>query len=144
MPSASPLAPKLTLDLSGPFFKADITKTILTNAGRMMEGIAQEGERTAVEALSVGEGGREPLGANVSPSRASGHVKGRVRSLRGHPWAFTAVISINNVGFTPEQGIALMAGASEVEAETHAFARTAAALRQARAVLRANLTEGLE
>jgi len=138
------LAPKLKVNLSGPFFQRDVNATLRQNIRRMLEGIVTEGASEIAEALQAGEAGREPLGAGLTPDRASDYVVGRVKSLTGNPWALYGVVSINNHGLSPEQGIALMAGASEVERETHAFRRIASALRGAKAAIRANLTEGLE
>lgn len=132
------------VEFSGPFFTRDPGATLRGNIVRMMQGIAEEGEAAVQKALGQGEGGRLPISHGVQPSRVSGHAIGRVRSLSGKPWAATAVISINNSGFSAGEGISLMAAAAKVEAETHAFRRTATALRSARAMLRANLTEGIE
>ena len=138
------LAPKVSVDLSGPLFERDVKATVRENIRTMLQGIAEEGASSVRDDMAFGEGGRQPISDNVSPDRESEWVFGRVRSLAGKPWALTAVISINNHGLSSEQGIALMAGAARVESETHAFRQAASGLRGARAILAADLTRNLE
>ena len=130
-----------TIDLSGPFFTKDPRRTFLQNVRDLMDVIAREGEADVKAQLRQGEPARAPLSAGLSPARVSGHVRGRVSSLSGRRWAYTAVVSVNNSGLSKKQGIALMAAAAVVERRTGAFKRTGTRLRKA--VKRADLTKGL-
>lgn len=124
-------APKLTVDLSGPFFQRDPGKTLYANIGRMLEGLAEEGERLVQSRYPVFSGD------------GKAGVRGRVRSLTGKKWAVTAVISQTHVYPWPSGGAKQYRG-GKTEARHHMFRDTARALRRSRAVLSANLTKGLE
>lgn len=132
---------RIGIDVSGPFFRKDPGATIRQNVQRMLAALASEGELAIRGELGASHAPISGLGTHVNQ-----YVHGRIISVEpaGHVWTYHAVISVNNVGFTPAQGIALMAAASVREGQTHAFKRVASGLRSARAVLRANLTEGLE
>lgn len=130
-----------TIDLSGPFFEADPSKTFRQNVRLMLDALAEEGERDVKAQLAQGEPRRYPLGMGLG--RVSRHAIGRTRALDNKQWAMTAVISVNNSGLTPVQGIKLMAAASYLEGEVHAFRRTAGRLRRARAINTAELAKGL-
>jgi hypothetical protein len=132
-----------TIDLSGPFFTKDIRRTMRSNIEDLVAAIAEEAETDVSAQLAAGEAGRALISAGVQPARLSSHVIGRVRSIGGKDWHRTAVVSINNTGFTKKQGTALMAAASVVEGKTHAFRRTTARLRKSRAVNQAELLKGL-
>jgi hypothetical protein len=109
-----------------------------------MAAVAAEGEADAKAQMASGQGGRYRIqAAGVTPGRVSGHVVGRVQSLTGKPWAVTAVVSVNNRGYSKKQGTSLMAAAATVEAETHAFRTTKSRLRKARAVNQAELLKGI-
>jgi hypothetical protein len=87
--------------------------------------------------------------ARRAPIRALGdrvadHVIGRVASLSGRKWQTAAVVQVLNQGFSGAEGRSLMAAASTVEGETRAIRNVTRQLRSARAVLRANLTQGIE
>ena len=129
------------ISLSGPFFERDPRKTFRQNARVMMQRIEEEGEGDVRQQMEAGESGRAEISHDMG--RVSQHVVGRVVSLTGKPWQVTAVISVNNSGFSPAEGIALMAAASRVESETHAFRRTTNRLRRARAVNAAELLKGI-
>lgn len=156
------MAPRTSvkMGLSGPFFTKNVQATMQDNIRTMMQAMAEEGARYAIEELRAGEGGRAPIAAFDSTrrhrtsgrlatvtsggDRASSHVRGRVASISGKRWTYHATISINNRGFNRAQGISLMAAAAEAERETQAFKRTSSRLRAARAVNAAELTRGLE
>jgi hypothetical protein len=123
--------PKLQVDLSGPLFSRDVKKTVRQNIRRMLEGLAEEGERLARSAWPVLTGaGRD-------------HTEGRVRSLTGKPWFLTAVISAQHVYPWPNGGAKQYRG-GKAERRVGMFRRTATAIRRSRAVISANLVEGLE
>lgn len=130
-----------TIDLSGPFFRKDPTKTFRQNIRVLMDAIAAEGEEDVKAQLRAGNAGRKPI--RRLGDHTSDHVIGRTRSLKGKRWAVTAVVSVNNSGYSRAQGVSLMAAASSVESRTHAFRRTAARLRKARAVNSVELTKGM-
>lgn len=132
----------MTIRKDGPFFRHDPVKTFGENVEDLMGTIAREGESDVRAQLASGQSDRYPISSGVRPARTSEHVVGRVRSLGGRPWHRWAVVSINNQGFTPAQGIALMAAASWVEGETHAFRKTTG--RIARAIDRQDLAKGLD
>jgi hypothetical protein len=132
-----------TIDLSGPFFTKDPRKTFRPNARVMLKAIEEEGEADVRAQLRAGESGRVPISHGVTPNRVSAHVVGRVASLTGKPWQVTAVVSVNNSGFSRQEGIALMAAASRVERETHAFRKTTNRLRRSRKANAAELLKGL-
>lgn len=133
-----------TIDLKGPFFTKQPGKTFRQNVRVMMAAVAAEGEADVQAQLRAGEGNRRRISHGVAPDRVSGHAVGRVHSLGGNLWAVTAVISVNNSGLTPAQGIALMAAAAVVERQTHAFRRTTGRLRRARSVNTTELLKGID
>lgn len=131
-----------TIDTKGPFFTKDVRKTLRANIKDLMNAIAAEGEADVVAQLRSGEGGRKPM-RGIAPARVSGHVHGRTASLSGKPWQVTAVVSVNNSGFSRKQGITLMAAASKVEGQTHAFRRTTGRLRRSQKANTSELLKGL-
>lgn len=136
----APRKPALYAQFSGPFFTSDPTKTFRGNARSMLRQIALEGERIIAAELRSGEVGRSPIHARtVSPVRVSGHVTAGIPFTPvGGKAARRGNINVNvyvpNFGYTPKEARSLMAAYSRVEAETHAFRRTANALRRSRAV----------
>ena len=129
--------------MDGPFFQRDPGITFRQNVRRLMRAVAEEGEQDVVTQLRHNEGRRAPIRLVRHEPRVSQHVVGRIKSLKGKPWAVTAVISVNNRGFTPAQGISLMAAAVSTERETGAFKRTTARLRKANKVNVAELLKGI-
>lgn len=133
-----------TIKKDGPFFRHDVGKTIDGNIQSLMEALAHEGETDVAAQLRAGERQRYPLSEGLHPSRVSGHVVGRVHSMTGGSWHRTAVISINNSGFSADQGKALMAASSWVESQVHAFRKTTGRLKATRVVNQAELAKGLD
>jgi hypothetical protein len=130
-----------TIDMSGPFFTKDPKKTFRQNVRDMMDQLAEAGESDVKAQLQAGAGSRAVISHGVSPDRVSEHVVGRTKSISMKRWALTAVVSVNNIGLSRQGGIALMAAASRLESQTHAFRKTAA---RARKVSKMNdLTKGL-
>ena len=129
--------------LTGPFFTKDPRLTFRQNARVMLAAIADEGETDVKVQMEAGESGRKPISTRVTPNRVAGHVVGRVKGMSGKPWAVTAVVSVNNSGFTKAQGKALMAAASRVEGEVHAFRKTTNRLKRSRKINAAELLKGL-
>lgn len=129
---------RLTTELDGPLFRADIRATVRDNARAMLDDLVTEGAGDVARRLRAGSSGR----AEVSRlgGRVADRVGGRIRSIGGRPWERTGVVSINARGLTPIQGAALMAAASIVERRTGAFRR---GLGGSRAIGRADLLRGL-
>jgi len=132
-----------SITFDGPFFRKDPARTFRQNIRDLSDRFAAEGEADVRQQMRAGEVARRPIAAGVSPSRVSAHVVGRTSSLAGRRWAVTAVVSVQNAGFTKRQGTALMAAAARVEAETHAFRRTVSRLRRGRRQIEAELFEGI-
>ena len=130
-----------SIHYDGPFFTKDPGKTFRANVRTMMRALGEEAQRDVETQMRHNEGRRAPI-AELG-DHASRHVVSRVKSLRGKPWEAAAVISVNNQGFTPEQGVSLMAAASEVERQTGANKRTASRLRKSRKINVAELLKGI-
>jgi len=130
-----------SIHYDGPFFTKDPRKTFRQNIRTMMRAIAEEAQQDIETQMRHNQGRRAPI-AELG-DHVSSHVVGRVKSLRGKPWQVTAVISVNNTGFTPAQGISLMAAASEVESQTGAVKRTTSRIRKSRKVNAAELLKGI-
>lgn len=128
-----------TISLDGPFFSRDPAKTFRKNVREYMAALAEQGESDVKAQLRQGEAARAPVSRGVG--RVSHHVRGRAQSLRGKPWASTAVVSVNNSGWSQAEGIALMAAAAEIESRTRVFKRTTSRLRKLRKTV--DLTEGM-
>lgn len=128
---------KVTVDLSGPLFTRDPGLTVKGNIRRMMDGIAQEGQ-TAVRAQIAS------LPLPYSTGWTVDHAIGRTTSYAGKHWWLHAVISANTDGMDQRLAIRTKAAAASVERRFHPFRRVGSALKRSRAVLVANLTEGLE
>jgi hypothetical protein len=138
------MAPRsVTTILKGPFFEKDPGKTFRQNIRVMMDAVAAEGQADVRAQLQAGQGSRFPLGGGLRPGRVSGHVIGRTVSLVGKRWAVSAKISVNNRGLSPKQGVKLMAAASYLEGQTHAFRRTKGRIGRAKRVNAAELLKGL-
>jgi len=130
-----------SISMKGPFFTADIRKTVAQNKRDFLDQLAKAGEEDVRTQLRAGEGNRYPLGGGIRPGRVSGHVVGRTTSLSGKHWLATAKVSVNNSGFSKKQGIKLMAAASWLESQVHAFRRTRGRL--TRLAKKADLLKGL-
>lgn len=131
-----------TIRYDGPFFRKDPARTFRQNIRTMLDATAQEGATDVRAQLAAGNASRAPI--RYIGDHVSAHVVGRVHSLSGKPWAVTAVVSVNNSGYSKRAGIALMAAASEVEGRTGAFRRTQTRVRRAKAVNAAELLKGIE
>lgn len=120
------------VELTGPFFEHQPGLTLRGNIRKMMAAVAQEGQRAVQSLYPVG-----PTGAG----RAG--VVGRVASLSGKPWMASAVISQSHVYPWPGGGQAQYRGGKS-EARHHMFRTVYRDLRSSKAVLAANLTQGIE
>jgi hypothetical protein len=131
-----------TIQKTGPFFAKDPGKTFRQNARILMAAVAFEGERDVRAQMQAGNARRRPI--SRLGGHASDHVLGRTAGISGRPWAVSAVVSVRNTGFSPIQGVSLMAAASRVEQETHAFRRTTSRIRRSRAANLEELLKGIE
>lgn len=131
-----------SIHLDGPFFQKDPGQTLSANLRVMLEAVAAEGAADVQEQLHAGAASRAAI--SLLGDHVAEHVRGRVASLVGRDWWQHAVISVNNSGWSQHEGISLMAAASRVESEVHAFRKTASRLRSSRAVNIAELTKGIE
>jgi len=131
-----------TIKFDGPFFTGDPAKTFRQNIRALMDVVAAEGEADVKAQMAVGASGRAPIRA-LPAQRVSDYVRGRTVSLTGKRWAVTAVVSVNNSGFSKREGISLMAAASRVEGQTGAFKRTTARLRRVAKQAEAVLLKGI-
>lgn len=93
----------LGIELEGPFFTADLTKTMQANAHALVVRMAQVGE---AEARSRAYGAPRKA---AGPSYSAGFIRGRTDALGGRRWATTAVISADTTSLD-------QAGARRVQA----------------------------
>jgi hypothetical protein len=134
-----------TIDFSGPFFQVDPGETFLKNLQKMMQGIADEGASAVRQNLSMGSSSRAPVRA--TGDRVADHVIGRTYarpSKGGRQWDSAAVIQVYDEGMDARTAISLKAAASRVAHQTHGVSRVRSGIRNARAVLVADLTAGME
>lgn len=127
------------VDFSGPFFERDPQKTIRDNIGDLMDALALEAERDVVGQIQS-KAGAMPRYTGWTAS----HVRGRTSSIAGKRWALNMVVSMDTRGMGAQRAIRTQAAAASIERRWHPFRRTASAVRRSRAVIYANLTEGLE
>jgi hypothetical protein len=140
-----------TIDLSGPFFRADPARTFRQNVRVMMRAVAAEGESDVKAQMQAA--GRE--GAAVRP-----YVRGRTSNLAGKPWAVSANVSVETSGLVKPAAVRIMAIAAGrhnartkagryigttlgVEGNTHAFRKTKNRIARSRKVNEAELLKGL-
>jgi len=120
----------------------DPAKTFRQNIRAFMDEVAAQGEADVKAQLAVSAANRAPIRA-LPAQRVADHVRGRTSNLSGKRWVVTAVVSVNNSGFSKREGISLMAAASEVERQTGAFRRTSSRLRKVARRAEAVLLKGI-
>ncbi len=123
---------------TGPLFSVYAEESVRKNIRRMLQAMADEGAATVVA--------RSP---EVTGAFKRG-VAARVRGIKGNPWALTAVISQTHVYPWRNKGARGYSGRAEaeyrggkVEARYRMFRSVTRQLRAARAVVAANLADGL-
>jgi len=143
--------PTLTVELSGPFFERQPSRTFRQNVRAYMARVAEIAAAEVQARLAAG--GRE--GAATRP-----HVVGRTRSLSGRQWACTARVSVSTVGLSRPSAIRRMAIAAGrhtpvsrtgrnlgttrgAEGRTHAFRDSKKAIQDAAQANVGLLLEGL-
>lgn len=151
------------IELTGPFFTSDPTKSVGLNIRRMLQGLAAEGERVAK--------------ANIDSRKMAPGIVGRVGSIKGAPWWLTAVVSaqyiypwksrggrsfgiqqsgtykrgkqkgqtweLSDATVMERMSLAVYRGGKQ-EARTHAFRQATQQMKASRHILAANLTAGIE
>lgn len=131
---------KTSIRKDGPFFRNDPEKTFRKNAHEMMLAVARVGVDDVRGQMRAGEADRAPIRA--LGDRVSDHVGGELRRYpSGRP--YSAVVFVVNRGLGRAEAISLMAAASEVEGQTHAFRKTAGRISRSRAVNVEQLLKGL-
>lgn len=93
----------LGIALEGPFFTADLGKTLVANAHDLVARMAQIGEAEA--RARVAGAPRRTAGPSYSGSR----IRGRTAALGGHRWSVTAVISADTTGLSRAQAVRVQA-----------------------------------
>lgn len=127
------------VDFTGPFFTRDPKRTIRQNIRDMLDRLAAEME-SDVQGQMENRAGSMPGWTGWTRD----HVVGRTESLGGKRWGLTAVVSANTNHMDRDEAIRTKAAAATIERRWHPFRRTTSAARRSRAVIGANLTEGLE
>ncbi len=127
------------VDFSGDFFERDPSKTVRSNIGDMLDALAEEGEADAQGQIAAAQGSMPFYTGHTLAS-----IVGRRSSNSGKRWGLNVVISANTSGDGASDAIRTKAAASSIERRFHPFRRTNTSLRNARAVLAANLTRNVE
>ena len=122
--------PLLSVELKGPFFTKDPGKTFRANAREAM--------------LRIVEAGADDIrsSAPVLTGDWRAGIVARARSLRGRPWALTAVVSQTHVEPWPNAGPKEYRG-GKVERKYRLFRKAARVMRSRRREVN-NLLKGLE
>lgn len=114
------------VELTGPFFTKDVTKTFRQNARVMLEAIAEEGEKAVKARAPYYTGDKGDPNAHIRD-----FIRGRVRSLTGKPWALTAVVSSLFHNYNTQNGRHYGYG-RKLERKTRFFRRGIATVRKQR------------
>jgi hypothetical protein len=125
--------------LSGDFFRRDPGKTLRQNVRSMLDALAAEMERIVQDEIAGHAGG---MPRYTGWTRA--HTVGRTESYSGKRWGTWAVVSANTQGMSKADAIRTKAAAATIERRWHPYQRVKSAVYRSRALVRANLTEGLE
>jgi hypothetical protein len=130
-----------TLKRTGPFFHGDPSKTFRQNAHDLMEAVAREGAADVRGQLRMGDAGRLPV--NGTSRHVSDYVAGELRKAPAGP-NYRAVTFVRNRGLSKIRGISLMAAASWVESQVHAFRKSKGRMARSREINSAELLKGLQ
>ena len=125
--------------LSGPFFTRDPGKTLRANTRDMMDALAAELEGE-VRADIAGNAGSMPAYSGWSWA----HTRGRTVSRSGKRWGTWARVSAYTGDLAAKQAIRTKAAAVTIERRWHPYRKARRSVYRARALLRADLTKGLE
>lgn len=125
------------VELVGPFFKVDPRKTFRANARVMLTAIAEEGEKAVKTRSPYYTGAKGDPNAHIRD-----FIRGRVKSLRGKPWALTAVVSSLFHLYNTQNGRHYGYG-RKLERQTRFFRRGVSSIRKQRREAE-NLLRGLQ
>lgn len=128
------VAPTLKVTLDGNFFRKDPGKTLRANIRDMLDALAAEMERTAR--------------AGIAPHSDTGwthdHTIGYTTSAKtGKRWGLWAAVGLPTTGMDKKTAIRTKAAGASIEERFHPFRNTKSAVYRARAIITADLTEGL-
>lgn len=124
---------------SGPFFTGSPSKTFYENLGDMLDQVAGEMEGMARSEISSHEG---QMPYSIGWTEA--HTFGYTRSPKtGKVWATWAAVGVPTTGMGKEQAIRTKAAAASIERRFHVFRNVKSAVYRMRALLRADLTKGM-
>jgi hypothetical protein len=127
------------VELSGDFFKRDPGKTLRQNVRSMLDALAAEMERLVQDEIA-GHAGAMPRYTGWSHL----HTVGRTASYSGKRWGTWAVVSANTQGMSKADAKRTKAAAVTIEQRWHPYRKVKGAVYRSRALLRADLTEGLD
>jgi hypothetical protein len=134
------MAFKTSITKDGPFFHGDPAKTFRDNAHDLMLAVAREGAVDVRGQMRATEAGRRPI-AQIG-DRVADHVEGELRKAPSGS-KYSAVVFVRNRGFTKNEAISLMAAASQVESQIHAFRKTSGRISRAKGVNMDELLKGI-
>jgi hypothetical protein len=127
------------VELSGNFFRRDPGKTFRQNVRAMLDDLAEEME-AAVKGEIAGRAGSMPGYTGWTHD----HTVGRTESQSGKRWGTWAVVSANTNTMGASDAIRTKAAAATIERRWHPYRQVKSAVYRSRALIRANLAEGLE
>lgn len=127
---------------TGPFFTHDPAKTLRQNMHVMMTKLAKAGMTDVRSQLRAGRSQRAPI-SRLGHHHVVDYVFGELRRYPAGP-RYSARIIVRNRGLTREQGISLMAAASRLEGQLHAFRKTKGRIARTRIVNAAELLKGIK
>ena len=133
---------KTQIKKTGPFFTNDPAKTLRQNMHQMMLNLAKAGMKDVRSQLRSGRSERAPI-SRLGHHHVVDYVFGELRRYPSGP-RYSARVIVRNRGLTPEQGISLMAAASQLEGELHAFRKTKGRILRTRTVNAAELLKGIK
>jgi len=127
------------VELSGNFFRRDPGKTFRANVRDMLDDLAGWMEEE-VQAQIAGHAGSMPHYTGHSRNQ----IVGRTESVSGRRWGTWAVVSASTAGMSKNDAIRTKAAAAGIEKRWHPFRNVKSGVYRSRAIIRANLTKGLE
>lgn len=128
------------IDLEGPFFTRDPGKTLYANIREMMAALAAEMGDAVRSDIAAHQGGM-PNWTGWTLEHTYGYTTSPVT---GKHWAVSAAVATVTAGMSTKDAIRTKAAAASIEARWHPFRRVKSAVYRMRAVLTADLTEGMD
>jgi hypothetical protein len=127
---------QVTLD--GPFFRRDPGKTFRQNVRDMLDVLSGEME-AFVRGEIAGHAGSMPGYSGWTWA----HTIGRTENYMGKRWGTWAVVSANTNQMSARDAIRTKAAAATIERRWHPYRKAKSAVYRSRALIRADLTEGI-